>query len=133
VAKGEHASAQAAHRQLGGVAHRVAVASGTQGDGPGGQRRARGGLESFPQLIGCREAKVRRRLLGVGRSALAVHIPGNKVSPNTAQGARMIAGTSSSRFIALFSLVHCRPKRHRPPAERVTQSSRFPLKRSLIA
>ena len=44
VVNGEHASAEAAHRQLRGVKHRVAVESGTQRGGPGGQRRARGGL-----------------------------------------------------------------------------------------
>ena len=59
VVKGEQAAAQAAHRQLGGVEHRAAVASGTQGDGLGGQRRARGGPESFPQLIWCRDTKGR--------------------------------------------------------------------------
>jgi hypothetical protein len=52
VVNGEHASAGAAHRELRGVEHRVAVGSGTRGGGLGGQRRARSGPEPFPQLSG---------------------------------------------------------------------------------
>jgi hypothetical protein len=51
VVDAEHASAEAAHRELRGVDHRVAVGSGTQRGRLGSQRRARGGLESFPQLF----------------------------------------------------------------------------------
>jgi hypothetical protein len=58
VVHGEHASAEAAHREFRREEHRVAVGSGTQGGGLGGQHRARDGLEPFPQLIWCGETHV---------------------------------------------------------------------------
>src|SRR5215204_3554861 len=68
--KGEYASSEGAHGQLGGVGDGVAVSSRAQGGGGVGQLVAGHAPEAFAQFIGCAETQV-AQLVETGDARLA--------------------------------------------------------------